>query len=185
MSMEASAGNGIKKDSFSASSKYDESELRIIQPEIVAPTNSTISDQISYLQHKLTGMDQYILELNGRVSHLEWKLENEHTPIFSSQSYQTGPPLRPEAIALNKKRGSDGSSQQVLQLESELNNTTARMKDLEDLCHQNYQFHIRRFKTIQDSLRNLVKTELDTIIEESVRFVIENNYQVRLNFGIR
>lgn len=188
MSREASAGQGIREDSFNASSQYDQSALRIIQPEIVPPTNSTTSDamrsQISYLQHKLTGMDHYILELNGRMSHLEQRLENEHLPIFSSQSYQTGPLLRSEAAALNKKSGPDGLSQQVLHLESELNNTNARMKDLEDLSHKNYPSHLRYFENIQDSLRILVKKELDAIIEESVRCVIENNYQVRFWYKI-
>lgn len=143
-----------------------------------------ISSKMLDLEKELTRfIEGYVVDLNRRLSIVEHKLGNENNQIVSSRLEPTNSLVRSEATAVDKKIKSDGLIQQVSHLQDELSNTNARIKDLEDLLRQTNASHRECFRNSEDSLRNLVKTDLDAILGEKVESIIKKNIGVSESFN--
>lgn len=143
-----------------------------------------ISSRMLDLEKEFTRfIEGYVVDLTRRISIVEHKLGNESNTIVSSQSEQTNSLVRSEATAVDKKIKSHGLIQQVSNLQDELSNTNARIKDLEVLLRQTDASHRECFRNTEDSLRNLVKIDLDAVLEEKVECIIKKINGVSESFN--
>lgn len=142
-----------------------------------------ISSKMLDIQNELTGfVEKYMLYLIERISNLEHELGHKNIRGVPSDSKEASLLLKFEAMALDKKSKPEASTpeagkqaglkQQVSDLHDELRKTNAKAKELEILLNKTNASHT------EASVRNLVKLELDAVLEEKVKACVIKNFGV-------